>query len=185
MTIPESGDKKVQLVRANGTELALLVERHGVSKVDVVNDLIEKTCWYMNAAIEAFEKKYHRDSRDPTCADKLAIWLAAWNASVDAACERARLEKHGQSADAREGIDAAICAILRIKNLSENIGATKIAELADDDASLAARYADSSYGDANSAPDRAGMMRLAELGLVYEVIPGQFCETPYLRAHGY
>jgi hypothetical protein len=57
--------------------------------------------------------------------------------------------------------------------------------LAPNDAALARRFADSCYNQDHLAPDRAGMLRLQELGLVTEVKPGQFAETSALRAAGY
>lgn len=57
--------------------------------------------------------------------------------------------------------------------------------LSDADAKLARRFADSVYDENVDPPVRAGMLRLAELGLLEEVAPGQFAETPALRAHGF
>lgn len=63
--------------------------------------------------------------------------------------------------------------------------ANDITSLNDQDEALAWRFAESCYGTATAAPTRAGMMRLAEIGLVIEIAPGQFAETPALRAHGF
>lgn len=57
--------------------------------------------------------------------------------------------------------------------------------LAPADAVLAQRFADSCYNQDQLAPDRAGMLRLQELGLVTEVAPGSFAETKALRAAGF
>lgn len=40
---------------------------------------------HSKAAPEAFEFKYKRDSNDPSCGEKLAVWCDAWDAAVDAA----------------------------------------------------------------------------------------------------
>ena len=57
--------------------------------------------------------------------------------------------------------------------------------LADADRKLARRFADSIYDEKVDPPARSEMLRLVELGLLTEVAPGQFAETPALRAHGF
>lgn len=54
--------------------------------------------------------------------------------------------------------------------------------LAPADAALAQRFADSCYNQDHLAPDRAGMLRLVDLGLVIKIAPGRFAETAALRA---
>jgi hypothetical protein len=57
-------------------------------------------------------------------------------------------------------------------------------EMNDTDALLARRFVDGIYQTIHSL-DRAEMLRLVELGLIEEFRPGQFAETPKLRALGY
>jgi hypothetical protein len=58
-------------------------------------------------------------------------------------------------------------------------------ELSSEDHALAARFSDSCYGGNVEPPDRKGMLRLAELGIVEEVERGKFAETPKLRELGF
>lgn len=58
-------------------------------------------------------------------------------------------------------------------------------DLAPADKGLAQRFVDSVYDDQVTPPAREDMLRLTALGLLQEVAPGQFAETPALRANGF
>lgn len=45
MPVPSLGDEKVRFVRAAGDELLEMESRYQVKKSDVVDALIERTCW--------------------------------------------------------------------------------------------------------------------------------------------
>jgi hypothetical protein len=45
MPVPSFGDEKVRFVRAADNDLLEMESRYQVNKSDVVDDLIERTCW--------------------------------------------------------------------------------------------------------------------------------------------
>jgi hypothetical protein len=57
--------------------------------------------------------------------------------------------------------------------------------LSETDRSLAQRFVDSCYDGKISPPDRSGLLRLAQLGLVAEVRTGIFVESPKMREAGF
>jgi hypothetical protein len=71
MAIPESGDEKVRFVRATGVELNAMMERYGVTKDAVVDELIERTCWGDDPQFA----RYH--GRRGTAKERLNAVLAA------------------------------------------------------------------------------------------------------------
>ena len=54
MPVPVFGKDKVAFVQAVGDELLRLEALHGVSKRDVVDNLIEDTCWSESAGIRDY-----------------------------------------------------------------------------------------------------------------------------------
>ncbi|WP_423708835.1 hypothetical protein [Undibacterium sp. WLX3042] len=54
MTVPESGNDKVKILRASGEALRALEAVFNVEQAAVVNDLIEESCWSTDAALRDF-----------------------------------------------------------------------------------------------------------------------------------
>ena len=54
MTVPESGNDKVKILRASGEALHALEAVFNVEQAAVVNDLIEDSCWSTDAALRDF-----------------------------------------------------------------------------------------------------------------------------------
>lgn len=73
MGMPETGDEMWQFIHTSELELLKLEARYGVSQVDVVNELIELTCWRNDASIVPFRNGHGSDS------ERLCALRAAFN----------------------------------------------------------------------------------------------------------